>query len=306
MVLQHVAHRSGPVIVTAPSPLHALRLGHCNLHVVHVRAVEQRLEENYRLVQGALNKGLATSIQESAAESAYFEAHKRRLEMDRKAGQNNLKLKRLMGLSPDAGLKLQRVPLPDKLTPAAPATLFKGISKRRLDLIALRRGYESREASVRRAILEQFPNISIGFTKGRDTSDLYTRGFGVSIDLPLFNRNQGRIAAARATRRFLFDEYMNRLFQTRADIARLVSNIKAVNGLIEGARESIPSLKRLVENYRREVESGQADIFGYYAAWNKLSEQQIELLQRKSQLIELKIALETACGSYKTSAATKE
>ncbi len=269
-------------------------------------AVEQRLEENYRLVQEALNEGLATSMRESAAESAYFEAHKRSLEMNRKVRRNDLKLKRLMGFSPDVGLKLQRVPLPDKLAPADPAILFKGISNRRLDLIALRRGYDSREALVRRAILEQFPNISIGFSKGRDTSDLYTRGFGVSIDLPLFNRNQGQIAVERATRRFLFDEYMNRLFQARADIVRLVSNIKAVNGLIEGTRESIPSLERLVENYSREVGSGQADIFSYYAAWNKLSEQRIELLQRKSQLIELRIALETACGSYKISAATKE
>ena len=59
---------------------------------------------------------------------------------------------------------------------------------------------------MRAAVLAQFPRVNIGFSQLRDTTNVVTSGFGVTIDLPVFDRNQGHIAIERATRKQLFDE----------------------------------------------------------------------------------------------------
>ena len=53
--------------------------------------------------------------------------------------------------------------LPSRLDPPSTEALLADIQDRRLDLLALRRGYESEDAKLRAAILEQFPKINLGF-----------------------------------------------------------------------------------------------------------------------------------------------
>ena len=64
---------------------------------------------------------------------------------------------------------------------------------------------------------------------------MITTGFGVTIDLPLFDRNQGAIAVEDATRTKLFDEYVARLFEARGEIARIVADMNSLRRQIEAA-----------------------------------------------------------------------
>ena len=64
-------------------------------------------------------------------------------------------------------------------------------------------------------MLGQFPKVSLGFNRANDTSNVHTFGFGVTVDLPIFDHNQGAIATAKATRQQLYDEYVDRLFTAR-------------------------------------------------------------------------------------------
>ncbi|WP_449424040.1 hypothetical protein [Rhodanobacter lindaniclasticus] len=52
---------------------------------------------------------------------------------------------------------------------------------RRPDLLALQAGYQSQQAKLRRAILAQFPALTIGFNTARDTSAVYTHGLSIGI-----------------------------------------------------------------------------------------------------------------------------
>ena len=49
-------------------------------------------------------------------------------------------------------------------------------------------------------MLEQFPNLSLTLAHARDTSDNKTLGPAIGFTLPLWNRNRGGIAVAKATR----------------------------------------------------------------------------------------------------------
>jgi outer membrane protein TolC len=174
-----------------------------------------------------------------------------------------------------------------------------GLEQRRLDLLALRRGYDSQEAAVRAAVLEQFPRITIGPTINRDTDNIRTTGFGLNIELPIFNRRQGKIAVERATRKKLYNEYINRVFEARSDIEQVESGIHFLNEQLAAAQTVEANLRNLAENYRRALVDGRTDALAYYTIWNDLIDAQIKLVDLKGQLARAVVALELATGFYK-------
>lgn len=266
-------------------------------------SLDQRLKENLDLVRGAVNAGLLTELDLAAAETSSNQAHANLLGLQKQAEQQRLALNRLLGVSSDEQIKLgPDIALPAHLELPPDKQLLDGLEQRRLDLVALRHGYVSQEAAVRAAILAQFPRINFGLHRGRDTSNVGTIGFGVTIELPVFDRNQGTISQERATRQKLFDEYVNRVFEARAEIARLLADARWLNAQIATAQAAEPGLDRLVRTYRLAVSAGQADVLSYYTAWNNLTGKQIEVLTFQRQLIETRIALELASGLYRLDA----
>lgn len=259
----------------------------------------RRLEDNRARLQEAADLGLVTELERVAAVSAKNLVDIRLLALEQQMKQQQQRLNRAMGLKPYEAVTLQQdIELMTDLNVPAYADLTHDIEKQRLDLLALKRGYESQEETLHVAVLQQFPQISIGFDHARDNSNLYTVGFGVSMTLPIFDRNQGQIALARATREQLFDQYTSRLFQARADTAELLVTIASLNEQIQSVRHAIPDLANLVKAYQLAIETGQVDVLNYYVAWNSLTDKKIDLLTLKLQLIQVRIALEVASGLY--------
>src|SRR5579875_2936993 len=115
----------------------------------------------------------------------------------------------LLGLAPNVRFAIARPvfgPLPPDLD-----RLAASLPQRRPDLVALRFGYRAAEENVRAAILGQFPAFTLGPAYGSDTSVIVTLGPSFTFALPIFDRNQGRIAETRATRLLLRAQYRARL-----------------------------------------------------------------------------------------------
>jgi len=257
------------------------------------------LHENADAVRKALNEGVMTELNLSAAEAASNQAHSQSLALQREATRQRFQLLRVIGLSEDAPLTLEQdVGAPARFVPPPVDSLVEGIQRRRLDLVALKRGYAAQEERVRAAILAQFPGIQLGMNRAIDTGNLISSGAGISISFPLFDRNRGQIALERATRQSLFDEYTSRVYEALSDIATLHATILAINEQIAAAEKTIPSMERLVDTYRSAVRERQADILSYYTAWNELTTKRIELLSLRQELIEARFALEIAAGFY--------
>ncbi|WP_287800479.1 TolC family protein [Acidiphilium sp.] len=125
-----------------------------------------------------------------------------------------------LGLPPSAPLPIAR-PRPVRPVPGAPGALFRRAVSRRLDLVALVAAYHSADAALLRAVLDQYPRLSIGAAGARNSSGLSEAGFQLSLVLPLFNANRGAVAIARAKRRALFEDYVARLSAARSQIYRL-------------------------------------------------------------------------------------
>jgi cobalt-zinc-cadmium efflux system outer membrane protein len=263
------------------------------------REMDKRLLENLQVIRKAVKEGLKTELDLSAAETASNQAHTNLVNLQKQADEERLALNLAIGLPAEAETTVQQdTKLPDQLTPPSPDQLLACLEKRRLDLIALRYGYESQEATVRAAVLEQFPRISFGPTYARDNTDVISTGFGLTVDLPVFDHNQGHIAEELATRQTLFDEYVSRVFQARSDVVHALTETRWIDLQIKTAEETVPSLQRLVETYRLAIDKGQADVLSYYTAWNSLTQQRIEIVKLKQQLAEARISLELATGLY--------
>jgi outer membrane protein, heavy metal efflux system len=261
--------------------------------------VDRRLQENLDLIRHAEDAGLKTAVELAAAEAAARDVHATVLQTTRDIEHQRLQLNRAIGVAPDVQLQLRAgTPLPSRFDAPNRDELLTDLEQRRLDLLGLKRGYDSQEQTLRAAVLDQFPKISLGFNHGSDTTDVHTTGPGISIDLPIFDRNQGTIAAETATRQKLFDEYHARVFEARSDVASALVDIKSINAQITDAEAAVPNLQHLVDVYRDAVDHGAADVLSYYEAWNNLASRKLDILKLKQQLADNRIALELAAGRY--------
>jgi len=279
--------------------LHAYHLGFFDQELAVARQEEEGLRENLGRVKRAVDLGFMTRIELAAADAALNKMHGTVLTTEQQREEERLALNQSVGFADERHLPLEQnfaVPSVTALPPAS--QLIEGIEQRRLDLLALKHGYEGQEQRLRAAILSQFPKISIGFQRARDNTDVITTGFGVTIDLPLFDRNQGAIAVENATRTKLFDEYVARLFETRGQVGRLIADMSSLQRQIEATEGSIPVLQNLVDSYRLALLQHNADAVTYYNARGDLIAKRLELVDLERQYADMHVALEIASGRY--------
>jgi len=262
------------------------------------KAAERRLAENLAVVRRAYDQHQLALLDLSAAEAAAQEGRNLVLSQEKDLRHQRLLLNRSLGMPPDRKVDLRARPLPSNLIVHHPQRLIAEVETHRIDLLALKKGYESQDQILRAAILAQFPRINVGFNAARDTANVKTIGVGVTFELPIFDRNQGAIAVEKATRQMLFDEYASRVFTARSDIATAIADIESINIQIAAAEAAIPSLERLVRTYQRALQQGNADVLSFYTARSALAQKRIGVLKLKQQLVENWIAMEIASGQY--------
>lgn len=252
--------------------------------------------ENVTSLQKAVELHNATALDLAAAQSASNDARMTALATGQELEKQRLELKRALGVPPGADVRVEAQAMPSHLDLPSEKNLVGELESRRLDLLALKSGYDSQDATLRAAILSQFPKISLGLNRATDTSNVQTLGFGVSIDLPIFDRNQVAVATENATRQKLFDEYTSRVFQARTDVAVALSDIRFLSRQIAASGNAITHLQNVVTMEKAAMDEGNADVLSYYQARNNLLSRKIELLKLKQQLVETRIALEIAAG----------
>ena len=228
---------------------------------------------------------------------AFLDAQGRYLSLARDVEKTRQELNQTLGLEPSEQLALAPVVNDTLIETTDAAGLFSRARQQRLDLLALKAGYESQEATLYRAVLGQYPAFSLGLNTARDTSNVHTQGIGVGLDIPIFNRNRGNIAIASSTREQLHVEYASRLQQTRADIATLVADIQRIE------QERLLLLQELPELVREEsvlsvaAKNRDVTLINYETVRASLLDKQLKLLSLEQVLAEQQIALQISVGS---------
>jgi outer membrane protein TolC len=118
----------------------------------------------------------------------------------------------------------------------------------------------------------------------------------VTISLPLFDRNQGAIAAGEASRQQLFDEYVFRVAEARSSASQILEQLALVREQSASVAKCLPTLDAQASSAAKAEAGGVVDVVASYDARAALAIRQIEQIRLLQEAFELTVALEIATG----------
>jgi outer membrane protein TolC len=269
----------------------------------HGRRLLAVLEDNRKLFAGraartqqALQAGLLASDAALPNLAALQDIDKQIHDLQRQLSQTAHDLNALLGLASDADLRLQDgAPAAFADEGAADAALAT-LPQRRPDLRALEAGYTAQDERYRAALLAQFPALNVGLTRSRDNSNVYSNSIGITLSLPLLNRNRGNIAIEQATRQKLHDEYAVRVQAARGEIRAILDQQRLDREQLGRVDAALAQLEPAVANSGLAARSALIDALAYANARAALLSKQAERIALQQQIAEQRVALQTLLG----------
>lgn len=262
-----------------------------------IKQTREALVAKYELTKKAISEGNATVATLSPDLVAVGDIEKSEADLERQLTGWRHQLNALVGLAPEISLPLDRtILLPAVSTSAVKADLAT-LAERRPDLVALRFGYASSEAKLRAAVLSQFPNLSIGLTGGRDTSFVGTLGPQANFELPIFDRNQGNIAVAGATRKQLADEYSARLTAAVGEVRSLLAERTVVRRQLAALQPRLGEARSIAASAKDAFAAGNLDERSYVDILTARLSREQEAISLEQTTLEAEVSLATVIGA---------
>ncbi len=264
--------------------------------MAQLQTARKLLDDRYQKSQQALAAGNVTLDMASADLIALQNVERQINDLERGRLKNQASLNSLLGLLSTTHLSLVGEPHATLMDAAAVHKDLLARLNQRPDLQALQAGYRSQEEKFRGAVLAQFPALNVGLTRARDTSGLYTMGFGLTLSLPVFNRNRGNIAIENATRTQLFDAYQDRLNSAYSEVAIALENQPLLQTQLQRTRQGVKQLQLVARRAQAAFQAGNLAATDYMRLQTALLDKQTEAINLQEALMEQQIALETLLG----------
>jgi len=266
--------------------------------VARLQAEHDALAPIRQYIERALKAGDLTYDSASAGLNAASDVDNKLADAQRQLDQAEHDLHALLGLDDALPLHLVGAPCTIEADAAQVAQAVQAMPERRPDLLALQAGYESQQQKLRAAILAQFPAITVGLTRARDTGNIHTSGFSVGLSLPLFDGNRGNIAIERATRQKLRDEYEARVLSDRNDVALLWKQVQAFDAQRPALRAHAEQLGKARDAAQRAFANGLLDWPTYLAIRASSLSADTDLLSSQQNADAQAIALDALVGAW--------
>ena len=203
-------------------------------------------------------------------------------------------LNALLNLAPEVALPLVHGPAVATYDPAAIASALVNLPRRRPDLLALQAGYQAQDATLRKAIMAQFPITQIGAAIARDPGNTVTIGLSSVLALPIFNGGRGEVKVQTATREQLRAEYQARLAQTAAEAKSAGAEVASALASAAALRAEVPRLEGLVRPAQAAYRRGDLDSQTYLTLSQSALTRRADLDDRELAARVAEIQLETA------------
>jgi outer membrane protein TolC len=252
--------------------------------------------DRYRRTQSALSQGLLAIDAVAPNLTALQDVNRKINDLERQTNQNQHDLNALLGLAPEVKVPLQGAPTLPVLDEAAVNAILPDLARRRPDLIALEAGYRAQDQRYRGAILAQFPALNVGLTRARDSSNVYSTGIGITLSLPIFNRNRGNIAIELATRSKLRDEYQARLNKSSGEIHRILDEQRINARQLAEVEHGIADLSLVSRRADSALRANNLDALAFANLQSTLLAKEIEQVDLQQAILEQQVALQTLIG----------
>jgi outer membrane protein TolC len=245
----------------------------------------------YARDQASLKQGFMTVSAVTADFIAWDAAETQWRSFELQDNQARHALNELLGLAPDAPLRLAG-PSREHSVTASEFQSALGRLPQRPDLLALQAGYRSQEEQLREAILAQFSLISAGVEKARDPAEnIPSVGFTVTLTLPLFSRNRGPIAVGRATRSSLYQAYQASLDEATNEADQVWKAVLIMQHQLQTLDQRLAGLEQGVTAARQSLGRGTVTFADYANADSDALATQAEEIQLRASLDQAQAAL---------------
>ena len=203
-------------------------------------------------------------------------------------------LNALLGLRAEVVLPLVAAPPSAGYDAAAVAQALASLPDRRPDLLALKVGYGAQDASLRKAILAQFPLNNLAAAYARDPAGTTTKGLALTLALPIFNGGRGEARVQLATREQLRAEYLARLDQTDAEVRGAERERSTARAAVTALSVDVPRLESLWRPAMAAYDRRDIDSQTYLTLSQNVLAKRAELDDKALAARLAEIALETA------------
>jgi cobalt-zinc-cadmium efflux system outer membrane protein len=177
--------------------------------------------------------------------------------------------------------------------------LVRSALENREDLAALRNFEEASRSQVGLEKSLALPNLVVRAFQNREGSTDNIAGGGLALGIPLFNRNRGAIAAARAAaERSAAETAAGRLLVER-EVATAFAAYQAASAASEGLRSQV--IGNLAENLsllQRSFEEGKISRGDLFLFRRELVDSQRDFLDATAQALQSRVRLDLAAGRF--------
>jgi outer membrane protein TolC len=206
-------------------------------------------------------------------------------------------LNALLGLAPDVAVPLEQIPEIPPWNADAVAKTLPTLPERRPDLVALQLGYRTQNAKLRTAVLSRFPNLIFGVTANSDNANVRNGGPQLTLELPIFNQNQGNIAIESATRQQLHDEYTARLTAAVGQIRAMSAEIDLLYRQLQDVRQELAGTRRIASRAESAFNARNLDERGYVDLVSARLIREQEIVTIEQSLLDQQVAIATLIGA---------
>lgn len=250
------------------------------------------------IAQNAVDAGEATAldVQLLGLEAAEIEAELLETEEDLALARGRLGARTgaTVCASRTAPAATELAPLPDEVPPLH--RLQETVIRHHPRLAALRAAYAVVEKELRLEVAKAWPPLGIGASY--EYEDIHKFGLPLSIEVPLFDRNQPGIADACARRDALrqrFDAEVNRIF-AEVEIARAQLEVRRRQMNLRASQlEPSSRTQQLAESVLQQT--GTLDMLRYLEVLRATRRATVSYLAARLGVYEAWARLEQACGA---------
>lgn len=275
--------------------LEALRVIYATRRLEVARRVEATWNDRVGALERAEGAGAVTALEARDASLARAEAQIATRSIERELATARGALAAAMGVD------TSELPPAGGFSPAleAPpvADLLAALPDRRLDLIALRHRYRARGAALDAANAGAFPPIHIGVFVNQEVDENLSAGPTLSLQLPLFDRNQGEIARADARLEAAEGRYEARLRHARADVVSTDAALERARAELDAASRAAARASELGDRARRAMERGALTLLQLQEIERRAAAVELRRVELEQSVGELRVGLATASGT---------
>jgi cobalt-zinc-cadmium efflux system outer membrane protein len=249
--------------------------------------------------QRRLDRGAATQIEVNLARASAGRAERSVQQAQAFSSSARSRLAELAGANPrQAPEPVGDLTLPEDDLPEL-TDLLRQAFENRGDLLAAERLELAAEAAIRLAKAESRPKLMLGgfYQREEATDDIF--GATVGVSLPLFNRNQGRIAGSRATRERLRHEANALGLSIEQEVVVALNDLRAARRAAEYLRDQVlGTLEENIDLLQRSFAAGRIAATEVVTLRREFVASRREYIEALADVWQARTALNLAIGHF--------